>query len=186
MLFASAGLVGAAGAGCGQQVAGQPSSAATTHSASSTAPTTAPSSSQTTSGTREWSGPQMCDLVTAAEAQQLGGSPAGRASFSTATADPQCSWSKDTVLILDYGKGFQSKNAKTGAGITLTPMSVAGLSAVQSLKKSSITLCQVIVDISDSSTMSFAVSVHDSGEGKYEPCDVATRLANIVIPKIKG
>lgn len=49
-----------------------------------------------------------------------------------------------------------------------------------------IVMCQVIVDISPASAMSFIASMQSSGEGKYEPCDVASKLANVVIPKITG
>jgi hypothetical protein len=44
--------------------------------------------------------------------------------------------------------------------------------------------CQVIVDVTEKSALSFLAGVHDRGKGRYETCDLATKLANIVIPKM--
>ncbi len=128
---------------------------------------------------------QICALLTSAEATQLGGSEQGRPSFSTTNAHPLCQWSKDTSLNIDFGRNTRSSQAPTGDGITNTPTSVAGLSAVLSHKTGVREFCQVIVDVTDTATMGFGSGLHDSGQGKYEPCDVARRLAEIVIPKVK-
>ena len=169
-------------AGCGTSTAGQP--AAPTTGAQQTGATTSTTTS-TAAPLTDLSNTQICALLTATEATQLGGSEQGRPSFSTTNAHPLCQWSKDTSLNIDFGKDTRSSQAPTGEGITNTPTTVAGLTAVLSHKTGIREFCQVIVDVTDSATMGFGSGLHDSGTGKYEPCDVARRLAEIVIPKVK-
>jgi hypothetical protein len=167
-------------AACGTSTAGQP--AAGTGSVPTTTTSTTTSSAAPLA---DLSNTQICALLTSAEATQLGGSEAGRPSFSVTTAHPLCQWSHDTSLNVDFGRDTRSSQAPTGAGITNTPTTVAGLTAVLSHKTGTLEFCQVIVDVTDTAAMAFGAGLHDSGKGKYEPCDVARRLAEIVIPKVK-
>lgn len=170
-------------AGCGNSTAGQPAPATTGGTGSES------TSARTTTSVRrpltELTNNQLCGLLTAQEATLLGGSDEGKPGFSVTTAHPLCQWSKDTTLNIDFGKDSRSTQAPTGEGITNTPTTVAGLSAMRSHKTGVREFCQVIVDVTETATMAFGSGLHDSGKGKYEPCDVARRLAEIVIPKVK-
>lgn len=172
-------------AGCGDAVTGQP--APTSGSGSAQPTTTSPRTTSASSAppVAELTNTQLCGLLTAAESTQLGGSETGRPSYSVTTAHPLCQWSRDTSLNIDFGKDTRSSQAPTGTGITNTPTTVAGLTAVLSHKTGTLEFCQVIVDVSDSAAMAFGAGLHDGGKGKYEPCDVARKLAGIVIPKVK-
>ena len=177
--------VGTAGAvlvaGCGTSTAGQPAPPTGSTPVTTTTSTTTSSAPPLTDMTNT----QICALLTATEATRLGGSETGRPSFSTTNAHPLCQWSNETSLNIDFGKDTRSSQAPTGEGITNTPTTVAGLTAVLSHKTGIREFCQVIVDVTDTATMGFGSGLHDSGKGKYEPCDVARRLADIVIPKVK-
>jgi hypothetical protein len=127
---------------------------------------------------------QLCELLTAGEATQLGGSPEGKPSYGLSTGHPICQWSKDTSLNIDFGKDSRSSQVPTGDGITNTPTEIEGRTAMLSHKVGVREFCQVIVDVTDTSTMAFGSGLHDSGKGKFEPCDVARRLATIVVPKV--
>jgi hypothetical protein len=185
--------VAASLAGCGGSVAGQPapttgSNPGSTGSTGSQAPTgpTTTTTTSTAAPIADLTNSQLCALLTASEATQLGGSDKGEPGFSVTTAHPLCQWSKDTTLNIDFGKDTRSSQAPTGDGITNTPTTVAGLSAVLSHKTGTREFCQVIVDVTATAAMAFGSGLHDSGKGRYEPCDVARRLADIVIPKVKG
>lgn len=167
-------------AGCGSSTAGQ--SVAPTIGPQ---PTTAPTTSSSAAPLTELSNTQLCGLLTAAEATQLGGSEQGRPSYSVTTGNPICQWSKDTSLNVAFGKNARSSQPPTGAGITNSPTTVAGLTAVLSHKTGTPETCQVIVDVTGTAAMAFLAGLHDGGKGRYEPCDVARRLAEIIIPKVK-
>lgn len=151
-------------------------------------PEPGPSTSEAPSspaGPLELSNTQLCDLLTVDEAGQLGGGARAEAGYSVSSGHPQCSWLADTSLVITFAKNGQSKDVKGGPNITNTPTTVAGLSAVLSKEVDVVESCQLIVDVTDRSVLSFLAGVHDSGKGRYETCDVATKLANIVIPKVK-
>nr|WP_281170520.1 DUF3558 domain-containing protein [Actinokineospora enzanensis] len=178
-------------AGCDTAVPGNPGVASTGTSATSkTAPmstTTAPatSSSVTLEG-RQFDPEQLCALLDPADAQRLGGGDKGRGTFSTTTAAPLCSFSRDTVLILSFLQNSQTKDIHAEPGVTVNPTKVDGLTAVQvRTNKQPLPMCEVYVDINSTSLLVFSAGLQDSGKGKYEECDVATKLANVVIPKIK-
>jgi hypothetical protein len=58
------------------------------------------------------------------------------------------------------------------------------LTAVEShLVEPHIDLCQYMVDVTDNAMISGSALVHDSGEGKYKPCDVAKQFIEIIISK---
>ncbi len=175
-------------AGCGSSTAGQPAPVAGsgTNAGSAEPTSTTSTTSSSAPALTDMTNNQLCGLLTAAEATQLGGSEKGEPGYSTTNAHPQCQWSNETSLNIDFGKNTRSSQAPTGDGITNTPTTVAGLTAVLSHRQSAVReFCQVIVDVTETATMAFGSGLHDSGKGKYEPCDVARRLAEIVIPKVK-
>ncbi len=155
-----------------------------------TAPSETPKPSTPTTSSKapvsDFTNAQLCELLTADEATQLGGSPQGKPSYGLSTGHPICQWSKDTTLNIDFGKDSRSSQVPTGEGITNTPTEIEGLTAMLSHKVGVREFCQVIVDVTSTSTMAFGSGLHDSGKGKFEPCDVARRLATIVIPKVNG
>jgi hypothetical protein len=172
-------------AGCGSSTAGQPTPTIGQGQGSSEPTSTTGTTASSAPPVTDLTNTQLCALLTASEAGRLGGSDKGEPGFSVTTAHPLCQWSKDTTLNIDLGKNTRSTQAPTGEGITNTPTTVAGLTAVLSHKTGVREFCQVIVDVTDTATMAFGSGLHDSGKGKYEPCDVARRLADIVIPKVK-
>jgi hypothetical protein len=172
--------------GCSTSTSGQPAAGTGTPDTSTT--TTRPATSTSTSAGRttlDFTNAELCELLTADEATQLGGSPTGRPEYGLSTGHPLCQWIKDTSLIIDFGKDTRSSQAPTDAGITNTPTEVAGKTAVLSHKTGTREFCQVIVDMTETDTMAFGSGLHDGGKGRFEPCDVARRLADIVIPKIE-
>ena len=169
-------------AGCGSSVAGQ---AAPTTGGQQPTSTTTTSTTTSTAPLADLTNTQLCGLLSASEATRLGGSDKGEPGFSVTTAHPLCQWSKDTTLNIDYGKGTRSSQAPTGEGIANSPTTVAGLTAVLSHKTGAREFCQVIVDVTETATMAFGSGLHDGGKGRYEPCEVARKLADIVIPKVK-
>lgn len=177
-------VVAIAVAGCSSPTEGQPSAE---DGPTSTSQSEDPSSDETTSsGSPNFSNTQLCGLLTAEEAQQLGGSATGEAGYSTFDGHPQCQWSADTGLTVGFQEGLQAAGVRTGEGITNTPTTVDGLTAVQShVVEPNREFCQVLVNLTDDSLMSAGASVRDTGEGKYVVCDVATEFANIIIPKAK-
>lgn len=168
---------------CGGTTAGQPTSAGDAPSTSTNPPEK--STSTAPPGDLDFSNTALCQLLTEDEAEGLGAAPVGEPGYSIADGHPQCNWNADTGLTVGFQKGVQSTNARTGPGITNTPTSVAGLTAMQSRETDPIVICQVLVDVTPDSIVSGAVSIRSSGEGKYEPCDVASRLVNIIIPKVQ-
>jgi Protein of unknown function (DUF3558) len=172
-------------AGCGSSTAGQSVARPPGTQPTSTTTTSGPTSSSKAPLT-DLSNTAICELLTAGEATRLGGSEQGRPSYSTNQGQPICQWSADTSLNVAFGKNSRSSQAPTGEGITNSPTTVAGLTAVLSHKTGTPESCQVIVDVTDTATMAFLVGLHEGGKGKYEPCDTARRLAEIIIPKVKG
>lgn len=172
--------------GCSTSTAGQPAaSAGTPDTATTTEPPTPTSTSAGRAKSLDFTNTELCELLTAAEASQLGGSTTGRPQYGLSTGHPLCQWNADTSLNIDFGKDTRSSQAPAGEGITNTPTEVAGLTGVLSHKTGTREYCQVIVDVTETDTMAFGSGLHDGGKGKFEPCDVARRLANIVIPKIE-
>lgn len=170
---------------CDSTTEGQPKSGdPTTTSSSEESGNGSSSEEPTSSGSPSFSNTQLCGLLTSAEAQQLGGSATGEAGFSIRDGHPQCQWSADTGLTIGFLDGSQVGDGPSGAGVTNTPITVAGIEALQSLQvEPNREFCQVMVNLSDDSMMAAGASVRDGGEGKYTPCDVAKQFAEIVIPK---
>jgi len=167
--------------GCGQATAGRAVPGAERPSPVSTARST---TTTTAEFVPDYSNTALCKLLTAQEAEGLGGAPEGKPLNSTADGHAQCQWSADTSVTLGFQKGVHSTDARTDPGYTNTPTTVQGLSAMQSVTTDPIEICQILVDVSPDAVIYGVAANRSGGEGKYQPCDVANQLINIVIPKV--
>ena len=175
-MLSTAGLVVLAG--CDSSTPGQP----VPTSGSATSDPTETSTSE--SDEPDYSLARLCELLTPEEAQQLGGSADGEEGNSTSDGHDICTWNDETYLIVGYQQGPTSANAQTGPGITNTPATIDGLTGVQS-RESDPPGCQVLIDLPSGILFSVSAGPLSRGEGKYEPCELATDLANIVVPRVK-
>jgi hypothetical protein len=133
---------------------------------------------------KTFSNTQLCGLLTSDEAQSLGGSPTGEAGYSTSDGSPVCQWNGDTALTVAFQPDKQSKNTQPEPNVTITPTTIAGMTAVQSHRvEPNIDFCQYMVDVTDSTMISGGAAVLSGGEGKYVSCDVAKQFVEIIIPK---
>ncbi len=128
---------------------------------------------------------ELCGLLSSEEARRFGGSAEGTEGNSIKDGHEQCRWDDDTSLVIGVQPGGESANAPTGAGITNTPVEIDELTGVQSLATDPIPMCQVLVDLPDGNLISVGAAPLSGGEGKYEPCDVAKQLADLVVPRVK-
>jgi hypothetical protein len=165
-------------AACDSATAGQPLPKGTSEESTeeSTSETKAP----------EYSLARLCELISPAEAQELGGSSEGEEGNSVADGHAICTWKDKTTLVVGWQDGTTTAQADTGPGITNTPMTVDGLPAVQSLQtKSTVVICEMLVDLPSGKMYGAAVSVRSAGEGQYDPCQVVGELSNLIIPRVK-
>jgi hypothetical protein len=119
------------------------------------------------------------------EAQRLGGSAEGEKDNSVSDGHEICGWTDETYVAVGFQDGPTTADVRTGPDITNTPTTIDGLTAVQSLESGTNEICQVLVDLPGGKLFTTAVSVLSSGEGKYEPCQVAVEASNLVIPRVK-
>jgi len=175
-----AALLGAAAltvlAACDSATAGDP------EPAGSSSATTEESTSE--SKAPEYSLARLCELLSPEEAQELGGSDEGEKGNSTSDGHAICKWSDETNLVVGFQDGLTTANADTGAGITNTPTTIDGLPAVQSLQNDVVVICEVLVDLPSGRLFTSSATVLSAGEGKYDPCQVATQLSNLIIPRV--
>lgn len=166
---------------CNSATAGQPT---TTEPGSQTAgePT-----KETTSEPDEpdYSLARLCELLSPEEAQELGGSAEGEKTNSVSDGHVVCQWSDATDLVVGFQEGPTTADADTGPGITNTPIKVDGLTAVQSLQTDTFVVCEILIDLPSGKLFTASAAVLSAGEGKYDPCQVANELANLVIPRVK-
>lgn len=181
MVAAVLGLTMLAAAGCDSATAGQP---APTEISTSTEPT-----SESTSASEEpdsdYSLASLCELLTPDEAQQLGASAAGEKGNSIGDGHEICTWKDQTSLVVGYQDGTSTAEADTGPGITNTPTTIDGLPAVQSLSTDTVVICEILVDLPSGKMVAASATVLSAGEGKYDQCQVANQLANLIIPRVK-
>lgn len=168
--------------GCGQVTAGRAVPGANSPSPVSTARST--TTTTTAEFVPDYSNTALCKLLTSDEAESLGGAAEGKPGNSVTDGHPQCQWSADTSIVIGFQKGTQSTNVNTGPEYTNTPTTVQGLAAMQSLTTDPIEICQALVDVSPEAVIYAGAANRSGGEGKYQPCDVANQLINIVIPKV--
>jgi hypothetical protein len=128
---------------------------------------------------------RLCELISGDEAQQLGGSEEGEEKNSTSDGHDICTWSDATHLVVGYQEGTSSAQADSGAGITNTPTTIDGLTAMQSSKTEPVTMCEVMVDLPSKRMFTSSATILSAGEGKYDACEVATELSNLIIPRVK-
>lgn len=168
-------------AACDSATAGQPLPKETS-SRSSEEPT-----GESTSETKEpeYSLARLCELMSPDEAQRLGGSAEGEKGNSITDGHAICQWADETSLVVGFQNGMTTANAETGPGITNTPTTVDGLPAVQSLSTNPVAICQVLVELPSGKLFSVGASVRSAGEGKYDPCQVATQMSNLIVPRVK-
>jgi hypothetical protein len=168
-------------AACDSATAGQPLPKKTS-SQSSEEPT-----DESTSETKEpdYSLARLCELMSPDEAQELGGSAEGEKGNSISDGHAICQWADKTSLVVGFQNGMTTANVETGPGITNTPTTVDGLTAVQHLSTDPVAICQVLVDLPSGRLFSVGASVRSAGEGKYDPCQVATQLSNLTVPRVK-
>lgn len=77
-------------------------------------------------------------------------------------------------------------NADAGPGITNTPTTIDGLTAVQSLQVDVVTICEIMVELPAGRLFTTSATVLSAGEGEYDPCQVATQASNLIIPRVKS
>ena len=165
-------------AACNSATAGQPKA------------TSSPSAEETEETSSEPEEPdyslaRLCELLSPEEAQQLGGSAEGEKTNSVSDGHAVCQWSDAMDLVVGFQEGPTTANADTGPGITNTPTRIDGLPAVQSLQTDTFVACEILVDLPSGKLFTSTAGVLSAGEGKYDPCQVATELSNLIIPRVK-
>lgn len=179
MVAAVLGLTMLAAAACDSATAGQPRPTGTsTESATE-------SSSESAAPDSDFSLASLCELITPEEARQLGASPEGEQGNSIGDGHEICTWKDQTSLVVGYQTGTSAAQADTGPGITNTPTTIDGLPAVQSLSTDTVVICEVLVDLPSGKMVAASATVLSAGEGKYDQCQVANQLANLIIPRVK-
>jgi hypothetical protein len=168
--------------GCSSSTDGQAAPTTESESQTSEAPT-----DETTSEQEEpdYSLARLCELLSPEEAQRLGGSPEGEKGNAINDGHEICTWADQTGLVVGFQDGTSTAQAPTGPSITNTPTKSDGLPAVQSLETDPVVICQVMVDLPSGKMFTSSARVRSAGEGKYDPCQVATELSNLIIPRVK-
>lgn len=165
---------------CGTTTAGHPTPAESvsrpTETEKSTSETKAP----------KYSLARLCELLSPEEAQTLGGSAEGEKTNSTADGHELCAWDDETSLVIGWQSGTSTAEADSGPGIANTPTTIDGLPAVQSVQTDPIVICEILVDLPSGKMLAASASVLSRGEGKYDPCQVAIQLANLIIPRVRN
>jgi hypothetical protein len=128
---------------------------------------------------------RLCELLSADEAQELGGSAEGEKTNSVSDGHAVCQWSDAMDLVVGFQEGPTTANVDNGPGITNTPTKIDGLPAVQSLQTDTFVVCEILVDLPSGKLFTSSAGVLSAGEGKYDPCQVATQLSNLIIPRVK-
>lgn len=168
--------------GCNSSTEGQPAPTTEAESQSSATPT-----DETTSVQEEpdYSLARLCELLSPEEAQQLGGSPEGEKGNAINDGHEICTWADETGLVVGFQDGMTTAQVPTGPTIKNTPTTSDGLPAVQSLNTDTVVICQVMVDLPSGKMFTSSARARSAGEGKYDPCEVATKLSNLIIPRVK-
>lgn len=173
--WAPAALAVLALAACGNPTVGQPKSI----------PVESEPPPVTTSKAPAYSLARLCELLSPEEAERLGGSPEGEETYSVSDGHAVCEWSAAMDLLVGFQEGPTTADADTGPGITNTSIKIDGLPAVESLQTDTFVLCEVAVDLPSGKLFTSSAGILSAGEGKYEPCEVAIELANLVIPRVR-
>lgn len=173
---ACAVLLGVVSCG-GEQGSAKPAPVTTT---TTTAPVTTTTAPREVSFDRD----QLCELLTVAEAARFGAENP-RPTNSAMTGNPQCGWGGDVSIVIDFATG--GWGGVSGPKVTSSDIEIAGSEAKLQKTSDVVERCQVVFPLNGGKAgMATGASVLSGGKGKYEPCDVAKQLAEIVIPKVKG
>jgi uncharacterized protein DUF3558 len=166
---------------CNSATAGQPK---TTETGSQT---TEESTEETTSEPDEpdYSLARLCELLSPEEAQELGASAEGEKTNSVSDGHVVCQWSDAMDLVVGFQEGPTTADADKGPGITNTSIKIDGLTAVQSLQTDTFVVCEILIDLPSGKLFTASASVLSAGEGKYDACQVANKLANLTVPRVK-
>lgn len=151
-------------------------------------PKATPTSTHTTSTTKAeptYSLARLCELLSPEEAERLGGSPEGEKTNSVSDGHVVCQWSDAMDLVVGFQEGLTTANADTGPGITNTSIKIDGLPAVQSLQTDTFVVCEILIDLPSGKLFTASAATLSAGEGRYDPCEVAVKLANLVIPRVR-
>ncbi|MGB3443031.1 MAG: DUF3558 domain-containing protein [Actinophytocola sp.] len=167
---------------CSSETAGQPWSQKTGSRSSSEASTVASTSEQES---LDYSLARLCELISPDEAQVLGGAPEGEKGYALSDGHDICQWADATSLVVGFQTGTSTARADTGPTITITPTTIDGLPAVQALNTNTVVLCEILVDLPSGKLVAAGATVLSTGEGRYDPCQVANQLANLIIPRVK-
>ncbi|MGB3443032.1 MAG: DUF3558 domain-containing protein [Actinophytocola sp.] len=167
-------------AACNSATAGQPKPTASESQSSE-------ETSEETSEPEEpdYSLARLCELLSPEEAQDLGGSPEGEKGNALNDGHDICSWADATSLVVGFQTGTSTARADTGPNITNTPTTIDGLPAVQALTSGTAVICEILVDLPSGKMYGAGVAVLTAGEGKYDECQVATEMSNLIIPRIR-
>ncbi|MFC4854426.1 DUF3558 domain-containing protein [Actinophytocola glycyrrhizae] len=168
-------------AACNSATAGEPKPTGSESQSSEDATTNASSESEEP----DYSLARLCELISPEEAQQFGGSAEGEKGNSLNDGHAICKWSDAMSLIVGFQEGVSATDPDTGPDITNTPTTIDGLPAMQSLKTDPAVICEVMVDLPSGKMFTSSAAVLSAGEGKYDACQVATQLANLIIPRVK-
>lgn len=144
-----------------------------------------PQSTVTTSEAPDYSLARLCELLSPEEAQALGGSAEGEELNALNDGHDICEWADETSLIVGFQTGTSTAHADTGPGITNTPTTIDALPAVQTLSTDTVVICEMLIDLPSGRMVSAGAVVLAAGKGKYNPCEVATELSNLVIPRVR-
>lgn len=167
--------------GCNSTTSGQPTPS------ERDSPSSGESTEESTSEPAEpdYSLARLCELLSPEEAQDLGGSAEGEQGNAINDGHAICTWADETGLVVGFQEGTSTAQAPTGPTIKNTPTTIDGLTAVQSLNTDTVVICQVMVDLPSGRMFTSSARVRSAGEGKYDPCEVATELSNLIIPRVK-
>lgn len=164
----------------GESTAGEP--AATDPPASTSAEAGSPPSSEDGSG--DYSLSDLCGLLTAEEAEDMGAAAPGRPGNSISDGHPLCTWSNETSLVVRLQEGRDLATVRPSDDVTVTETTVAGVPAIK-VRTASINACEIAVETASDNLVGASAAPLSAGEGKYDPCVVADEFAAIVVPRVK-
>ncbi|WP_459719011.1 DUF3558 domain-containing protein [Actinophytocola sp. KF-1] len=152
-------------------------------------PTPVPGESQSseavTQEAPDYSLARLCELLSPEEAQQFGGSAEGEEGHALSDGHDICEWADETSLIIGFQTGTSTAEADTSPDIENTSTTVDGLPAMLALTTDPVVICEMLVDLPSGRMVATGATVLSAGEGKYDPCEVATDLANLIIPRVR-
>lgn len=163
-------------AGCGSATAGEP--VASEHARPSTV-------EPSTSAAAEYSLAHLCDLLSPEESSSMGGGRAGKKGNPLNDGHEICAWADEMNLLIGVQPDMRTHGGNKGPNITNKPVTVGGMAAVLSHQTKPFVLCQVLVNLPSGNLYSAGAGPLSRGEGKYDPCELAMRMGELTVPRIK-